>query len=57
MDNKVLNTFTSSTGGTVQVFSWGLRHTAGKPYGGEKSEYDVKDDQVVTYSVNTNQKD
>ena len=34
MSNKVLKEFKSSTGGTVQVFAWGLRHTAGKAYSG-----------------------
>jgi hypothetical protein len=34
MSNKVLKEFKSSTGGTVQVFSWGIRHTAGKAYSG-----------------------
>ena len=32
--SKVLKEFKSSTGGTVQVFSWGIRHTAGKTYSG-----------------------
>ena len=32
--SKVLKEFKSSTGGTVQVFAWGLRHTAGKVYSG-----------------------
>jgi len=32
--SKVLKEFKSSTGGTVQVFAWGLRHTAGKAYSG-----------------------
>lgn len=36
--SKVLKEFKSSTGGTVQVFSWGLRHTAGKLYSGAGSE-------------------
>lgn len=34
MNNTVLKEFKSSTGGTVQIFSWGLRHTAGKLYSG-----------------------
>jgi hypothetical protein len=32
--SKVLKEFKSSTGGTVQVFAWGIRHTAGKAYSG-----------------------
>lgn len=28
--NKPLQEYRSSTGGTVQVFSWGLRHTSGR---------------------------
>ncbi len=32
---QVLKEFRSSTGGTVQVFAWGLRHTAGKAYSGK----------------------
>lgn len=32
--SKVLKEYKSSTGGTVQVFSWGLKHTAGKLYSG-----------------------
>lgn len=35
---KVLKEFKSSTGGTVQVFAWGLRHTAGKVYSGAGAE-------------------
>ena len=31
---KVLKEYKSSTGGTVQVFAWGIRHTAGKAYSG-----------------------
>lgn len=36
--SKVLKEFKSSTGGTVQVFAWGLRHTAGKLYSGATVE-------------------
>lgn len=28
--NKPLNEYRSSTGGTVQVFTWGLRHISGR---------------------------
>lgn len=35
---QVLKEFRSSTGGTVQVFAWGLRHTAGKTYSGKLAE-------------------
>ena len=38
MNNRVLKEFPSSTGGLVQVFSWGLRHTAGKAYSGATVE-------------------
>jgi hypothetical protein len=31
---KVLKEYKSSTGGTVQVFAWGIRHTAGEAYSG-----------------------
>lgn len=32
---QVLKEYRSSTGGTVQVFAWGLRHSAGKTYSGK----------------------
>lgn len=35
MDNRVVKEAASSTGGTIQFFKWGLRHTAGRSYGGE----------------------
>lgn len=35
---QVLKEFTSFTGGKVQVFSWGLRHTSGKTYSGKLAE-------------------
>lgn len=38
MSNKVLKEFKTSTGGTVQVFSWGLRHISGKSYSGAGAE-------------------
>jgi hypothetical protein len=30
--NKPLQEYRSSTGGTVQVFTWGLRHIAGRVF-------------------------
>lgn len=39
--SKVLSEFKSSTGGTVQVFAWGLRHTAGKLYSGSSVTAEV----------------
>lgn len=39
--SKVLKEFKSSTGGTVQVFAWGLRHSAGKAYSGQAAESGV----------------
>jgi hypothetical protein len=41
---KVLKEYKSSTGGTVQVFAWGLRHTAGKLYSGAAATTEVPDD-------------
>lgn len=40
--SKVLKEFKSSTGGTVQIFSWGLRHTAGRLYSGEANSEDLR---------------
>lgn len=42
--SKVLKEFKSSTGGTVQVFAWGLRHTAGKLYSGKAVGTEVPED-------------
>jgi len=42
--SKVLKEFKSSTGGTVQVFAWGLRHTAGKAYSGATATTEVPED-------------
>lgn len=42
--SKVLKEFKSSTGGTVQVFAWGLRHTAGKVYSGAAVATEVPED-------------
>lgn len=42
--SKVLKEFKSSTGGTVQVFAWGLRHTAGKLYSGSAVTAEVPAD-------------
>jgi hypothetical protein len=44
-NNTVLKTETSSTGGTIERFSWGLRHTSGDSYGGENSKFIVKDNK------------
>lgn len=41
--SKVLKEFKSSTGGTVQVFAWGLRHTAGRVYNGSAVGAEVPD--------------
>lgn len=43
--SKVLKEFKSSTGGTVQVFSWGIRHTAGKLYSGAAANEPVPSDE------------
>lgn len=42
--SKVLKEYKSSTGGTVQVFSWGLRHIAGKLYSGASASTEVPAD-------------
>lgn len=43
-DNNVLKTVESSTGGTIEYYSWGLRHYSGDVYGGENSKFTVKND-------------
>ena len=45
--SKVLKEFKSSTGGTVQVFAWGLKHTAGKLYSGKAVGTEVPEAAVV----------
>lgn len=45
---KVLKEYKSSTGGNVQVFAWGLRHTAGKVYSGAAAATVVPDDVADT---------
>lgn len=38
MDNRVVKEAASSTGGTIQFFKWGLRHVAGRSYGGVETD-------------------
>lgn len=54
-NNTVLKTETSSTGGKIERFSWGLRHTSGDTYGGENSKFNVKNDKynpIFPVSIN-----
>ena len=44
-NNTVLKTVPSSTGGNIEYFSWGLRHTSGDSYGGENSKFTVRNDK------------
>jgi hypothetical protein len=56
-ENVVLKTEESSTGGTIEHYSWGIRHRSGI-YGGEASKFNVKNDnynptQSVVLNVQT----
>jgi hypothetical protein len=45
MTQKVLKEYASSTGGLIQVFAWGLRHSANRRYSGLVEVPEVTEDQ------------
>jgi hypothetical protein len=47
--NKPLQEYRSSTGGTVQVFTWGLRHIAGRVFNDNDNDND--DDKSAEVGV------
>jgi hypothetical protein len=46
--NKPLQEYRSSTGGTVQVFTWGLRHIAGRVFNDNDNDDDKSAEVGVT---------
>jgi len=46
--NKPLKEYRSSTGGTVQVFAWGLRHIAGRVFNDNDNDDDKSAEVEVT---------
>jgi hypothetical protein len=46
--NKPLQEYRSSTGGTVQVFTWGLRHIAGRVFNDNDNDDDKSAEVEVT---------